>query len=66
MGARLGIRFCPWCGTRLPASLRDEWFAELERHGIDPSAGEVPAAFRSSAWWAGAGAEPGAAPDTAG
>lgn len=24
------IRFCPWCGERLPNSKRDEWFNELE------------------------------------
>lgn len=60
------IRFCPWCGSRLPGSLRDEWFAELERRGIDPGGGEVPTAFRSSAWWAAPDAEPGAAPDHGG
>jgi hypothetical protein len=47
----LRILFCPWCGSRLPASLRDEWFAELERQGIDPWSDEVPIEFRSSAWW---------------
>jgi hypothetical protein len=46
------IRFCPWCGAWLPESLRDEWFAEMERRGIDPWEGEVPAEFQSSAWWA--------------
>jgi hypothetical protein len=46
------IRFCPWCGARLPESLRDARFAELERRGVDPGAGEVPAEFQSSAWWA--------------
>jgi hypothetical protein len=56
------IRFCPWCGARLPDSLRDEWFAELERQGIDPGADEVPAEFQSAAWWA----EPGAAADGGG
>jgi hypothetical protein len=23
--------FCPWCGAKLSASLRDEWFETLER-----------------------------------
>lgn len=45
------IRFCPWCGAQLPESLRDEWFAEMERRGIDPSEGEIPAEYQSSAWW---------------
>src|SRR5262249_13536013 len=55
----VGIRFCPWCGARLPASLRDEWLAALERRGIDPWGEEVPAEFLSSAWWAGPDAAPG-------
>jgi hypothetical protein len=52
------MRFCPWCGTKLPESLRDEWFAEMERRGIDPWEGEVPAEFQSSAWWAARHGEP--------
>ena len=46
-----GIRHCPWCGAHLPPSLRDEWFAELERRGIDPWQDELPEEFRSAAWW---------------
>lgn len=57
----VGIRFSPWCGVRLPESLRDQWLAESERRGIDPWAEQVPAEFQTSAWWAG----PDAAPDTA-
>ena len=45
------IRFCPWCGTHLPGPLREEWFAEMERRGIDPWEGEMPAEFLSAAWW---------------
>ena len=47
----VGISFCPWCGARLPDLLRDEWFSELERLGIDPWSGEVPDRFQSAAWW---------------
>jgi hypothetical protein len=36
------IRFCPWCGTGPPDSLRDRWFEELEALGIDPWGEEVP------------------------
>lgn len=47
------IDFCPWCGNRLPGSLRDKWFEELERLGFDdPVSQEIPAAFRSEAWYA--------------
>jgi hypothetical protein len=47
----LRIRFCPWCGIRLPESLRDRWFEELRTRGIDPWEDEIPEPFRSSAWW---------------
>lgn len=58
-----GIGFCPWCGARLPGSLRDRWFEEVEALGIDPGGDEVPERFRSSAWWSGGAAEPGDAAD---
>lgn len=48
----LGIAFCPWCGTALPASRRDQWFDELKRHGFeDPLAQDIPERFDSDAWW---------------
>ncbi|WP_423212808.1 DUF6980 family protein [Mycobacterium talmoniae] len=28
----LAIAYCPWCGTKLPASERGRWFSQLERH----------------------------------
>ncbi|MEV8426283.1 DUF6980 family protein [Streptomyces niveus] len=44
------IRFCPWCGQRLPESQRDRWFDELGRRGIDPWEDEVPAEFQDGSW----------------
>lgn len=44
------IRFCPWCGTHLPAPLRDQWYDELERMGIDPD-GDIPIEFYDDTWW---------------
>jgi hypothetical protein len=44
------IRFCPWCGARLPESARDRWFDELEAKGIDPAAGPVPDRYRDARW----------------
>jgi hypothetical protein len=44
------IDFCPWCGTKLPLSLRDRWFDELEALGIDAMIDPVPEPYRSSAW----------------
>ena len=45
------IRFCPWCGARLPVSKRDRWFEQLEELGFDnPCEQEIPEAYRSAAW----------------
>jgi hypothetical protein len=45
------IRFCPFCGVRLPESLRDRWFDELKRLGVDPDSADVPEPYLSSKWW---------------
>ncbi len=44
------ISHCPFCGERLPASLRPHWFSELERLGLEPE-GELPDAMRDGRWW---------------
>lgn len=31
----LQIDFCPFCGTRLPATRRDDWFNQVERLGLE-------------------------------
>jgi hypothetical protein len=47
----LTISACPFCGTALPQSRRDEWFDRLEAIGItDPFAAELPEQYRSGAW----------------
>ena len=40
------IQFCPWCGTRLPPSLRAEWFATLDGLGLEPGEEGVPRTSR--------------------
>lgn len=46
------IGFCPWCGTKLPASLRDRWFEALAALGFeDPWEQDIPEAFHSDAWY---------------
>ena len=45
------IRFCPWCGQKLPSSLRDEWFNEIERLGLDATSPNIPASLASDQWW---------------
>lgn len=44
------IHFCPWCSSKLPLSLRMEWFEELDRLGLEPD-DELPAELTSDAWW---------------
>lgn len=44
------LHFCPWSGTKLPESLRDAWFEELERRGIDPHGDDIPDEFRDERW----------------
>ena len=51
-GGRSGvrIRFCPWCGTRLPESKRDRWFSELESLGFEPESDGIPARYHTDEW----------------
>lgn len=49
----MSIQFCPWCGSRLPASKRDRWFEALAARGIDPESQAVPPDFQSDRWWRG-------------
>jgi len=48
---RQEIWFCPWCASKLPKSLRNEWFDALEKMGIDPMEDEIPAEYRDETWW---------------
>jgi hypothetical protein len=45
------IEHCPWCGSALPPSLRDEYFDRLDAMGMEPGDADVPADFASDAWW---------------
>jgi hypothetical protein len=54
----LEMDYCPWCGTKLPENLREEWFETLEReYGIETDIGEardrtdIPQEFWSDEWW---------------
>lgn len=48
----LAISHCPWCGVRLPISLRDRWFEEVEALGFEAGDPEIPLRYASSHWWA--------------
>jgi Domain of unknown function (DUF6980) len=45
------ISHCPWCGSVLPDSKRDLWFAELALRGLTADDPGLDEAFRSDAWW---------------
>lgn len=45
------ISHCPFCGSELPSSLRNEWFAELEKLGLEWGDPATPADMRSDEWW---------------
>jgi hypothetical protein len=48
----VSILFCPWCGTKLPESLRARWFAELEALGFDdPGVQDIPERYNTDAWY---------------
>lgn len=52
--ARQLLLFCPWCGSKLPKNLRDEYYDILrEIFGEDAELDEVnlPEEFKNSAWW---------------
>lgn len=45
------LSYCPWCGKQLPGSLRDEWFDEIERLGLEPEDTRLPARYATDEWW---------------
>jgi len=46
------MEYCPWCGQKLPLSLRDKWFDELEKLGYDePFDQNIPIEYTTSVWW---------------
>jgi hypothetical protein len=48
---KINFTYCPWCGQRLPESMRDAWFEEMEKRGIDPWADDVPEEFKDDTWY---------------
>ena len=46
------MEYCPFCGSSLPSSLRDEWFDTLRAMGFeDPLEQDIPEEYKSDAWW---------------
>jgi hypothetical protein len=55
-GAYRDIFYCPWCGTKLPKDLGEEWGELLEKeYGLeDPGwmkTEDLPKEFQTDEWW---------------
>lgn len=48
-GSSLAIAYCPFCGTSLPGSRRNEWFDLLESRGLEPE--DAPETMLGYGWW---------------
>ena len=47
----IDIKYCPWCGSKLPESKRDLWFETLENLGFeDPIEQNIPEEFQTGKW----------------
>jgi hypothetical protein len=44
------MEYCPWCGARLPESLRGEWFDAIETMGPEPDDENIPKEYLSEEW----------------
>lgn len=51
------FQYCPWCSTKLPEDLDEEWGEALEKdHGIsepfiETDYEDLPEEFKTDAWW---------------
>lgn len=46
------LSYCPWCGCKLPISMRDEWFSRLEKMGYENPLlrDDLPVEYQSDKW----------------
>jgi hypothetical protein len=45
------IKFCPWCGKNIPASMRDQWIKEIRALGFEPDQENIPEKYKTDRWW---------------
>jgi hypothetical protein len=48
---RQDVKFCPWCGERLPASRFSDWHKRLEELGLDWRKDAIPEYYNGDRWW---------------
>ena len=51
LGTDHTIRYCPWCGVKLPPSRRDRYFEELGALDLDPWEDDIPEKYRGDGWY---------------
>lgn len=49
------IFYCPWCGDKLPESLRDRWFDEVMETYGSTSSSHIDPKYHSDRWWRSVG-----------
>lgn len=50
--SQIRIRYCPWCGSKLPESLGDKWFETLLEMGYEnPFSDPIPDEYKTDHWW---------------
>ena len=45
------INYCPWCGRKLPESLREEWFEILGKSDLEPDSPNIHAEYLTDELW---------------
>jgi len=49
------FHYCPWCGDKLPSSLREEWETRLKAEGLEPDdpcvPTNLPEHWGTDQWW---------------
>ena len=45
------IEYCPFCGNLLPASLREAWFEQLDKLGLEPEDISPSESLGTDRWW---------------
>ena len=53
VGTCIRINYCPWCGIKLPESLRHEYVKELNLLGYELLDDDIPEKYKTDAWWRG-------------
>lgn len=45
------IKFCPYCGKKLPKSKRKKFYNTMKKLGIDTNEDKIPKKYRHYGWW---------------